>query len=102
MCILISSACATVHDHRTCSVAGILSAGGICSHTLTSQTEDMTEDEFLDFLEAMPERPDPNHPGKTLPAHAAAIVMSADDWNEMKTELEQACRELGSHCNYAE
>lgn len=89
---LIVSGCVTVRDIRTCTVAGDLSAGGICSHTLSSQTEDLNFDEFLDFLEAQPELP-----GKF--AHGAAVCMSAADFNEMKTELEQACRELGKRCS---
>lgn len=61
----------------------------------------MTMDQFLDFLESVPERPDPTNPGKTLPAHGAALCMSVEDWNIMKTELEEACRQMGSHCSFA-
>ena len=101
MLLHITTACVTIKDARTCSVAGTLLAGGICAHTLTSQTEDLSMDDFLNFLEAEPEKPDPNDASKTIPAHAAAICMSAEDWNTMKTELELACRQMGSHCSYA-
>lgn len=91
----------TIRDGKVCSVAGTLSAGAICAHTLTSETNDLSMDEFLDFLEAEPERPDPNNPSQTLPAHGAALCMSPADWNLMKTELEQACREMGTRCTLA-
>lgn len=55
-------------------------------------------DQFLDFLEAQDARPDPNDPSNILPAHGAALCMSAADWTQMKMELEEACRELGDHC----
>lgn len=93
------ASCVTIKDARTCSVAGSLLGGGICAHTLTAETEDLTMDEFIDFLEAKGERPDPKDPSKTIPAKAAAICMSAEDWKIMKTELEEACREMGSRCS---
>lgn len=36
-----------------------------------------------------------------LPARGGAIVMSAQDWGTLKTELETACREMGKSCTYA-
>lgn len=50
--------------------------------------------QFIDFLEAKPDSP-PDHPAK-----AAAICMSANDFNDLKTSLEQLCRKLGNRCNY--
>ncbi len=94
------SACVTVPNVGACSVAGTLSAGAICAETLTDKKWEMTLDEFLDFLEPQPERQDPADVSKILPARAGAICQSADDWNAMKTALEQACRELGSRCSY--
>ena len=86
--VLAASGCVHVQDAQTCAVAGVLSAGGICSHLLTPETSDMTFEQFVAFLEADPAT------GK-----GAAICMSATDWNNMKTELEQACRELGNSCS---
>jgi hypothetical protein len=83
----------TIRDATTCSVAGQLSAGAICSHTLTSVTADLTLDQFIDFLEAKAAEN-----GK--PAKGAAICMPSADFAEMKTELETACRELGKRCSY--
>lgn len=84
---LISS-CVTIRDATTCSVAGKLADGAICSHTLSSATSDMTLDEFMTFLEPASD-------------HGAAICMSLDDWGAMKTELETACKELADRCSYA-
>lgn len=33
-----------------------------------------------------------------IPTRGASIIMTASDWSEKKTELEVACRELGSKC----
>jgi hypothetical protein len=110
---LINNSCTIIKDARTCSVAGVLSAGGICSHMISPETNDLSFNEFLDFLSAQPERTcvpvigmnvcaDDQSQGVPvkLPARAAAIVMSSDDWGTKKTELEVACRELGSRCSY--
>lgn len=83
----LNSSCVTISDATFCAVAGDLSSGGICSHLLTPATSDLTEDQFLTFLEASPTK-------------AAAICMSAQDFGTLKTELELACRELGSSCSY--
>lgn len=110
----LSSSCVTVQDATTCAVAGRLSGGGLCAHMLSDSTFLLSFAEMLDFLEAHQERTcvpvpglnvcaqDQSHgaPAK-LPARGAAIVMSAEDWGEKKTELEIACRELGKRCSYA-
>lgn len=90
--ILVLSSCVTIHDGKTCSVAGRLSDGGICSHLISTDTETMTFEQFVDFLEPQPGAPN-------IPARGGAICMSAEDWGTMKTELEVACRELGSRCS---
>jgi hypothetical protein len=98
---VLSQGCVTIRDKITCSAAGKLLAGAICSHTLTSETFDLTFDELVDMLEAQPERPDPKNSGVVLPARGAAIIMSDEDFGEFKTELESACRMLGRRCSYA-
>lgn len=90
----------TIPNTKLCSAAGIMSAGGICSETQTEKTYDLTLEQWIDFLEDQPERPDPAHPGETLPAHAAAICQSAQDWDANMTALEVACRRLGKYCGY--
>jgi hypothetical protein len=89
-----------VRDTRVCAVAGVMRAGADCAWTLSDRTEEMTLDEFIDFLEPQPERPDPVDPRKTLPARGGAICQSAEDWNSLKTSLDQACRLLGESCTY--
>lgn len=88
--ILLGSAvngCVDIKDSTTCTVAGVLSAGAICSHTLTAEISDLNFDEFVTFLEPQDDR-------------GGAICMSARDWGTMKTELEEACRQIGAGCTY--
>lgn len=77
-----------------------MAAGADCTHTLTPQTREMNLDQFIQFLEPQPERPDPDHPGQTLPARGGAMCQSSSDWGAQKTALEKACKELGSRCTY--
>jgi hypothetical protein len=88
LCALLLSGCAiTVPNTRVCSIAGVISAGANCAWTLSEQTEEMTLDQFIEFLE-------PND------TRGGAICQSSDDWNKMKTALEQACKKLGPNCSY--
>ena len=88
---LVGSSCSTVKvtDKRMCAAAGLVSLGGICTHTLTPQKEVLTFDQFIDFLQA-----------QESPAKGAALCMSSADFGTQKTELETACRMLGSRCTY--
>lgn len=87
---------------EVCTVAGTLRAGADCAYTPSKDqtVKEMSFDEFIDFLEPQPERPDPNDPTKTLPARAGAICQSASDWNKLKTALESACHILKKKCTY--
>lgn len=78
----------TIHNEKVCAVAGTVSAGAICAETLSNKTSDLSFEQFLDFLEASS-------------SHGAAVCMSAADFNTLKTDLELACRKLGSQCLYA-
>lgn len=86
---LLLNSCGHVQVPNTefCTVAGTISAGAICAESITHKTRDMTFDEFLEFIE----------PG---PARGGAICQSADDYNKLKTTLEQACRLLGNRCSF--
>lgn len=97
---LISSGCITIREKEFCAVAGVMPAGAICTKFLGAARRFMTFDEYIEFLEARDERPDPANPGQTLPAKAAAISMSAEDFKEFKTEHEVMCRMLGKKCKY--
>lgn len=87
------SACLTIKNARVCTVAGQLQDGGICSELLSDKTSSMGFDEYVTWLEPKPE-------ASGVPG-GGAICMSASDWGTMKTELEQACRELKGACAYA-
>lgn len=87
--IFLISGCVTVHNTELCSVAGRLSAGGICAEALTEKTRDMTFEEFVAFIEPASE-PSPR---------AGAICQTSEDYNKTATSLAQACRELGSRCS---
>ncbi len=106
----LSSGCVTLRDTTQCAADGLVSVGGICTHSLSSKTAVLSPAEFIDFLESQPKRhcvpvPDFNicsddqaGVAVDLPARGAAIGMSSDDWGTMKTELDEACRELGPKC----
>lgn len=98
-----ASSCQSIQisDKEVCSVTGKLSAGGTCTHTLSDEIHYKTFEQYIDWLSAKPERPDPDHEGQKLPPHGAALCMSANDWAAMKTELETACRLLGKNCSWA-
>lgn len=92
---LAGSSCQSIKvtDKRACSAAGLVSLGGICTHTLTSEKEVLSFDQWIDFLEAQ-------EATQNSPAKGAAVCMSSIDWGAMKTELEIACRMLGKRCTY--
>lgn len=94
------SACVTVPVTESCTVLGKLSDGASCVSSQGGVVRDLTLDEYLDFLTPQPELVDPKDPSKKPPARAGAICESASDWNKKKIALEQACRSLGSRCNY--
>lgn len=98
---LLLSGCSAiqVQDTVVCATAGIMAAGGSCAHTLTEETYDLDLNGWLDFLEPKAEFTDPIT-GKVTPARGAALCQNADDWNKIKTSLEQACKILGKRCTY--
>jgi len=98
---LLGSGCAIqIPNTKVCTVSGILLNGGDCAYTLSDDTESMTFDQFMEFLEAQPERPDPDRPGSTLPARGGALCQSADDWNAQKTALEKLCKKYKGACTF--
>lgn len=105
----------TIPNSRVYQSAGIVSAGAIGSETGSTWTGELTFYEFLDFLEGQEDRecvpvfgtticseqaPTEANPAVKLSARAGAICQSADDWNKIKTKLEEACRMLGKRCSY--
>lgn len=118
LCLLLlaltASGCVTVQQMPTCTVAGLLDAGAVCSRFIGTQTNDLTFKELVDMLNAQPERVCVPVPGfnicaedqsqgtpVTLPKRGAAIIIQASDFAEKKTEIETLCRESGKNCQYA-
>lgn len=83
--LVLGCACIQIQNKNFCSVAGTLSGGAFCVESLTGVQSDLTFEETVKFLEASD-------------ARGAAVFMSLDDFTKFKTELEQACRELGDRC----
>lgn len=88
------SSCVTIPNTTACSVAGRLDAGMLCAETGTPRTSSMDLAQTIYFLEPQPS------PSPGMTPRAGAICQSAEDWNKVKTALEQACRELGSKCSF--
>lgn len=93
--ILLNGCSVTVPNLKACTVSGTLSAGLNCAETLSENKTRMNFREALEFIQAQPERPDPNDANKMLPKKGAAIMFSADDFKKIKDFIEQACRKLG-------
>ncbi len=95
-------------------MAGVLSAGGICSNLIGPATNDLTFVEFLDFLSAQPvprrcvpvlgmsvcKEDQSAGVAVDLPARGPAIGMSAEDFGFVVQELAIMCRMLGKRCSY--
>lgn len=97
---LLLEGCVTIPNTTDCTVAGLIQNGMICAETNTSKTSQLTAKQMVEFLEPQPERPDPNDATKTLPARAGATCQSSEDRKKIKDAIEEACRELGTHCTY--
>lgn len=84
---ILSGCTVMLPNVRVCAVSGVLSAGADCSYTGDDTTEEMTLEQFLEFLEPQIE-----------PPRGAAMCMSAEDWTKEKIAMEQACDKLGASC----
>ena len=93
--VLILQGCNSIKIENTeiCSISGMMSAGMDCAETLTPKTRSMNLDETIKFLE-------PHADIDPAKKRAGAMCQSAEDWNKMKTSLEQACAILGNRCTY--
>ncbi len=90
----------TIPNIVGCHVAGVLDAGANCAENNTGRTRQIDLNQFLTFLEAQDERPDPDHPGKKLPPRAGAVCISAAHYAKIKTAEDKACRIAGAKCNF--
>lgn len=98
----LQASCSTIQipNSKICTPAGMMSAGADCAYTLDSKTEEMTLDEFLEFLEPKEEVRDPVTNALIEPARGGALCTPASDFTAQKTALEQACAALGNKCSY--
>lgn len=94
------SGCATlVPNVEPCSPTGdIAGVAALCQDTNDDAHRRMSLDAWFDFLYAQPERPDPAHPGETLPAKGPAVCLSSDDWRKNETAIAQLC--IHGKCTY--
>jgi hypothetical protein len=97
--LLLSSCATTVPDIRACSgIEGVPGVSALCRYTNSDKKERLTLDEWLEFLYAQPERPDPKNPGKMLPAKGPAIAVSSDDYRRNDTAMAALCAK--GKCTY--
>ena len=98
--VLLLSGCATtVPDIEVC--AGVTDIPGIaatCRNTNSDAKRRLTLDEWIDFLYAQPERPDPKNPGKKLPEKGPTIAISSDDYMKNDIALGKLCTKVP--CKY--
>lgn len=87
------ASCVPVPNTKYCAVAGKLAAGMSCGETLNDNITRMPLADTIAFLE-------PQQKTDTQPARGGAICMSADDFNKIKTAVEQLCKKVGSMCTY--
>ena len=83
------------------AVSGVQNVPGVAAlaqRTNTDARRRLTLDEWLDFLYAQPERPDPANHGGVLPAKGPAVCLSSVDWARNETALADLCAR-GS-CSY--
>ena len=96
---LLTSCAVNIPNIRAVApVEGIPGIAAIAQETNTDKTTRLTIDEWLDFLYAQLERPDPKDPTNTLPEKGPAICMSSEDWAKNETAIAQLC--VKGKCTY--
>lgn len=63
-----------------------MAAGANCAYTLEDKTEEITAQQFVEFLQAGKDR-------------GPALCMSTADFADLQIALEQACKKLGKVCS---
>lgn len=81
---------------RVCATSGTILAGADCAWTNSDDTEELTFEEWMDFLEPRPDSKDAK--GRKIKGHGAALCVSPSDWTRQKNALESACVKLGNAC----
>lgn len=94
------TSCSTlIPNIEPCSpTGGVAGVAALCQNTNNDGHRRMDLNHFSDFLFAQPERPDPDHPGQTLPAKGPAVCLSSIHWSENETAIAQLC--IRGKCTY--
>lgn len=98
--LLLVSCAVKVPDVKACATAGVFSAGADCVTTISGKHEELSFDQWLEFLEPQPEKNLPD--GKKVPERGAAVCVSSDDWTALKTAIMKLCEKVGSWCKKEE
>lgn len=85
--LLVSCTTLKSPNLKGCQVAGILAGGAYCAYTQTEETQNLTAQEFIKFLE-----PD------LVTEEPGAVCIPFSDVMKMKIFIAQACRKLGNSC----
>lgn len=97
--LLFNSCAYTIPNIEICSgVSGVPGVGALCQNTNTDDRRRLTVEEWLEFLYAKPERPDPKNPGKTLPEKGPAMCASSVDYAKNETAIAELCVKI--KCTY--
>lgn len=105
--VLLLSACAQkIPNIRGCAVAGYLADGADCASTLEDGTLSLSLDQVIEMLEPQLEREcvpvpgmnlcDPAGQGELvkLPPRGGGILISSEDFMDVKIFIEQTCRKI--------
>lgn len=96
---LLSSCTVKIPDNEVCSgTEGFAGVAALCRQTNSEGKRRLNLDQWLDFLYAREERPDPKNPGQKLPAKGPAICISSEDYRKNETAIAQLCVKV--NCNY--
>jgi hypothetical protein len=74
------SGCVSYPNFKSCAVAGALSAGSFCHENISGVQTDLPFEETLDLIEGH------------------SIIIPLEEFEKIKTFMDQACRELGPRC----
>lgn len=104
--VLLSGCAHEIPNLRPCSVAGNLADGAECAATLEDGTWALSLHQVIEMLEAQEERECVPVPGMNLcdplgegtvvvlPARAGGLIFAAEDYQAIKTFIEQTCRKM--------
>ena len=96
---LLSSCATTIPDIEVCvPTEDFPGIAALCQNTNSDSHRRLTPPQFIDFLYAQPERPDPENPGKKLPEKGPAMFVSSRDYASNEGALAKLCQK--APCSY--